>query len=37
MPKGMTTSGIREELSFQSFLQHATLFLPRFNTEFVSL
>jgi hypothetical protein len=25
-----------EDLSFQSFLQHATLFLPRFNTEFVS-
>jgi hypothetical protein len=26
----------RENLSFQSFLEHATLFLPRFNSEFVS-
>jgi len=26
-----------EDLSFQSFTQHATLFLPRFNTDFVFL
>src|SRR5450432_3658891 len=32
----MRASADREDLSFQSFLEHATLFLPRFNTEFVS-
>jgi hypothetical protein len=26
----------RQDLSSQSFIEHATLFLPRFNTEFVS-
>ncbi len=36
VPGGMRAERRGEELSFQSFLQHATLFLPRFNTEFVS-
>lgn len=36
LPRQVGAERCGEELSFQSFLQHATLFLPRFNTEFVS-
>ena len=35
MPDRERAEDCPEDLSFQSFTQHATLFLPRFNTEFV--